>query len=843
MAQVMKDARFLNFDPDPAKKQDADTDKKRTLRERFVSLPDAAKDTYRLAREYYSAMSKQRFDALSERITREGGTQADLDELQEAYTQERRNIYFPFARFGEHLVVARKMEHGKEVDRDMQAFESVAESQKFADLMRLKGWVVKQTVAREYSRERDGSASKVVDRMKQIIERLDQSPTLPGVVRMQDMLLDSLTQSYLQSMPDLSYAKHFIHARDVKGASKDALRAFAHSALHGAHHISRIRHADRITNALTALDDRINRMGEGDTIEVRQVYNELIQRHTEIMNPNTHPVAAWLGQLGFTMSLGGVVATGVANMTQVPLIAYPWLGARFGFGKASAALAKAYKDFLDPRTLNSDSLFDARKGLTEKIERLMKNGETAAAEHAAEEVKMLKELARRGRITLTQMMDLAGLSAQDNLGRVARQIGTTHGKVMRMLGFTFHAPEVMNRQVTALAAFRLERESGSTFEQSLERANQAVIDTQFLYTAENRPRYMSGNVLRILTMFKQYPQQIAFLYGRAASIWLDKNHATAEERTVAKRQLISMLALQFGAAGALGMPFFGASADLLMAVVAAFGDDDEKRDWDVALRRWLDGSATSLAEAFMDDKEKARAVGKEAGEVVSHGLSRLTPFDMANRLGQQDLFVRTPQREREGRAAAMDWLTSLSGPVSGYLVNGYLGIGDIKKGIQEGSAGFFLRGVEELTPAVIRNGVKSLRYALEDVRTRDQYKQLDLRRDETLGQAFGFGPSRIAEMYESVTAIRDKEHRAMDQKKTLLERFARAVQERDTNRRQKILGDIRAFNSRNPMFGITSETLNRSLKARRQHEAGMERGIYLPGKRRALLEEAEFGNY
>jgi hypothetical protein len=292
------------------------------------------------------------------------------------------------------------------------------------------------------------------------------------------------------------------------------------------------------------------------------------------------------------------------------------------------------------------------------------------------------------------------------------------------------------------------------------------------------------------------------------------------------------------------MPFFGAPLDLLMAVVSAMGDDDdEKRDWEVSLRKWLDGTATSLAEAFIDDKEQAGKVGKELAEVVAHGASRLTPWDMAGRLGQNDLFFREPQREREGRQAVMDWMLSLGGPVPGYGVNFLLGLGDVAKGMTELNAGFFMRGVEELTPAVLRNGVKSLRYTLEGVRTRDEYKQLDLDTSEKLGQLFGFTPARVAEMYESITAVKNKEHRILNEQKALKDRFARAVDDQDDKAKQRILEDIRGFNERNPMFGITSDTLNQSLKARRQHEAGMERGMYLPPRRRALLEEGDWADF
>lgn len=831
MAKVMEEARFLNFDPDPQSKQDADSQKKKDLRKRFEALPGDAQSTYQLARDFYTDMAEKRFQALKERIERAGGTPENtkklVDRLQLAYEQVRSKVYFPFTRFGENIVVAKQMKDGKEIDREVHAFESTADAQQFATHMKMKGWTVKQTVAKQYSLDKEGPASKIVRQMHDIIKELDEQPGLPGVSNLTDQLLDSLNQSFLQALPDMSYAKHFIHAKDVKGASKDALRAFAHSALHGAHHISRIKHADLLTAALSRLDERVNETSEGDVTEARQVYNELIQRHNEILNPSTHPMAAWLGQLGFTMSLGGVVATGVTNATQVPLITFPWLGARFGFGKASAALARAYKDFLDPRTLNKDSLFDATKS------KLISESER----------KMLLELARRGRIDLTQTMDLAGLSAQDNLSRRARLTGTLNEKVTKMLGFTFHAPEVMNRQVTALSTFRLEKERGGSFDEALQRAEQAIIDTHFIYTQDNRPRYMSGNVLRVLTMFKQYSANIAFMYGRAASIAMSKGDFTKDERTVAKRQLISMLALQFGAAGALGMPFFGAGVDALMAVVGAFGDDDDKRDWEVALRKWLDGSATSLAEAFMDDKEQAREVGKELAEVVSHGLSRLTPWDMASRLGQSDLFFREPQREREGRQAVMDWMLALGGPAPSYGVNFLLGIGDVAKGVKELNAGFFLRGIEELTPAVLRNGVKSLRYAIEDVRTRDQYKQLELDTSETLGQAFGFTPSRVAEMYESTTAVKNKEHRVLNQRKALLERFSRSVTDQDDDAKERTIDAIRSFNEREPMFAITSNTLNRSLKSRAQHEAGMERGMYQPPRRRALLDEGDFGDF
>lgn len=818
MARVMEQARFANYDPDPQVNRSAPDDpKEQALRDAFNNLPDDAKAVYREARDFYAKLADRRFEAIAGRIERSGGTpenrRAALDKLKLAYDQVRAKVYFPFTRFGEHIVIAKQMVDGVEKDREVSAFESPLEAQQFATLMKARGWKVKQTLAKEYSRDQEGAASKAVREILNVVQGIDESNP-----RMMDQLLDAINQTFINALPDMSYAKHFTHAKDVKGFSKDALRAFAHSALHGAHHISRIQNADHLTRALATMDERINREDEGDVTEARQVHNELTLRHNDLLNPNVSPVTAWLGQLGFTMSLGGVIATGVTNATQVPLVTLPWLGARYGFGKAGAHLARAYKDFLDPATLNADSLFDASqsKRITEP------------------EREMLKELQRRGRIDLTQTMDLSGRASQDNLSRVARQHGSIQDKIAKMLGFTFHAPEVMNRQVTALATYRMEmtrsepnETAGQKQARAIAQAEAAIIDTHFIYTQENRPRYMSGNVMRVLTMFKQYGQNIAFLYGRAAQLWLTKNQATAEEKAIAKKQLLSMAGLQFAAAGALGMPFVGTVASLFTALLNGFGDDDDKKDWEVELRKYL-----------------AEAVGKDAGEVLSHGVSRLTPWDMSARLGQADLFFRAPQREREGRAAAMDWITSLSGPVLGYAVNAYLGVGDVAKGIRSADSGHFLRGVEEMTPALIRNQVKALRFELEGgIQSRDHHQQLDVTGAEKLGQFFGFAPSRGAEMYEGMTAIKNHERHLAGRRADLLDAYAAAYESGDQAKRQDVIEEVRAFNSKHRELAINGDTLLKSLRGRKKREQGMQGGVYLPAKRQGLRQEGNFANY
>ena len=321
----------------------------------------------------------------------------------------------------------------------------------------------------------------------------------------------------------------------------------------------------------------------------------------------------------------------------------------------------------------------------------------------------------------------------------------------------------------------------------------------------------ADNLRRVLLMFKQYGQNIAYLYGRAG--YQAFRGASPEERAEARRLLAGMLTVQFAAAGALGLPFVGAVASILGAMMNGFGGDDEKRDWEVEFRNWLAGT-----------------VGKDAGEALSHGLPRLVlGWDLASRIGQNDLFIRAPNREQEGRDAYFAWMQALAGPVAGYALNGYLGLSDIARGVGSLNRGLMMRGTEELMPAAIRNPLRALRYQVEEgVRTRGGEKQIEVTPFEKLGQALGFTPRRVAEMYEGVSAVKNRQHGIELRRGELLDQFAAAVRERDLRGIGEAMRGIQGFNARNPGAAISQETIQRSLVNRQRREAGMREGVSVP---------------
>lgn len=104
----------------------------------------------------------------------------------------------------------------------------------------------------------------------------------------------------------------------------------------------------------------------------------------------------------------------------------------------------------------------------------------------------------------------------------------------------------------------------------------------------------------------------------------------------------------------------------------------------------------------------------------------------------------------------------------------------IARGVGSLNRGLMMRGVEELSPAAICNPLRALRYQVEEgARTRGGEKQIEVTTFEKLGKALGFTPRRVAEMYEGVSAVRNRQHGIELRRGELLDQFAAAVRERD----------------------------------------------------------------
>lgn len=113
---------------------------------------------------------------------------------------------------------------------------------------------------------------------------------------------------------------------------------------------------------------------------------------------------------------------------------------------------------------------------------------------------------------------------------------------------------------------------------------------------------------------------------------------SAAERAEARKTLAGLLAMHAAAAGALGLPLV---STLLAAASMIGGDDDDPWDAEAAMKNML-------ADAF----------GAKAAEVMAHGLSRLTPWDISGRVALDRLILPDVYEGLEGARAAESWMTA-----------------------------------------------------------------------------------------------------------------------------------------------------------------------------------------
>lgn len=790
VSDLMHRATLAQFDPEAHRTGALNTEQANMLR-MWKALPPAAQSLYRDVRDTYRETLLSIRDGLANRAENAGtnGARIAAQIRLEFDNYLKDGPYFPLARFGELMLIADK---GNE--RIVETFESSAQRELRMRQLRGAGWTVKATSKAQYSATRDGAAGQFIGDVLEKINALE----MPADQKAK--LMDNLNQLAIGTLPDASYRRHFRHRKGVPGFSSDAMRAFAASMQHAGHHIAKIRHAQELALLLDEMQkDARDARGDVDVTEQQQVINELSRRLDYLMNPNTHPVAAAAGQVGFVMSLGGSVASGLVNLTQTPFVTLPWLGARYGFGKASTALTQAARDYFG--------------GKWEKWSGFVMAGNPKLT---GDEQQAIRELESMGLINLTQAHDLAGTANTDS---TVSKRAFAIDRAMKIVGWTFHVPEVFNRQVSALAAYRLARGNGRDHAGAVEAARGALIRTHFDYSASNRARFMHGNFTRVITMFKQYSQQMTYLLWRNAYQALKGE--SPEVRREARRMLVGVAAMHFTAAGSLGLPLgvFGITP-LLGLLSMGMGDEDDPWDWEAEYRKML-------ADVF----------GKEGGEAVARGPVRmLLNVDLASRVGLGDLWIRGPQKEAEGRDLVEAWLISLLGPVAGYAGQ----MGTAAKAFEEGK---FSRGVEAMMPKFASAPLRAYRYSDEGVRSwRGDDLGIELTPADIVGTALGFQPARLAEMYEGRNAVKGREAKLQDRRSEILNLWVAANMAGDHDGMTEAAEAARRFNNLNPEFAINVLSFQQAYRAKLRNAGQIRDGIHLSRKRDALREEGRFAN-
>jgi N12 class adenine-specific DNA methylase len=782
LAELMHDATLAQIDPakdysigDSRPEYDA-------LRSRYNALSDEAKAIYKQARDSYAAHYAAVKDAIRARLERSmissDRRRALLEKMEEDFFKAKKGVYFPLARFGKYVVLVRDAD-GKVVSVSRAETINEADTVRtrlLADYPAAKGFKVGKVLKdKEFNARLYGPGKGFMDELFEVLEAGNASADLQ----------DAVSQLYLASLPDLSWAKHGIHRKGTPGFSQDARRAFAQNMFHGARYLAKLRYADRLQDQLMQMQEHVNERAEDedfDSVKAQQVVDEMVKRHETLMNPQTNPISTALTSVGFVFHLGLSPASALVNLLQTPMVAYPIMGAKWGYDKAASALMKASRE----AAANKND-----------ISRALNGDERAAYDEAV----------RAGVIDVTMAHDLAGIASGED-SKVTWKLRP----VMKWASFLFHHAEKFNRQVTFMAAYRLAREAGATHAEAYEQAADATYKGHFDYSASNRPRLMAGNWAKVLLLFKQFGQNMVYTLSRQA--YLATKGATQAERKEARKALGGLLVTHAMGAGALGMPMVGT---LLAAASWLGGSDDEPWDAEAALQNML-----------------ADALGTKAAEVLAHGLSRLTPWDISGRVGLNQMILPDIREGLEGRDLWEEIAVSALGPVAAIA-------GGALDGMQQISRGRVATGLEAMLPAVLRAPVRAYRYGTEGAVDRTGITIVDeVSAAGVAGQVLGLSPSEVRHATEGRSAIYRADKALVDRRSTLMAMYAKAQMANDADGLADVREQIASFNEKHPGRRITPQNLRASIAARRRRIAQAEQGIYLPFNRRDAMEAGRF---
>lgn len=786
LADLMHDATLAQIDPDKDYVDGDDKGKFLMLERKFTLLSDEAKAVYRDTRDAYKAHHAKVRSAIKERIERseiKGERKAALlKQMDDEFFKAVKGVYFPLARFGQYAVTV-KGPDGK-VESVSRA-ETKAEAEALRNNLltafpRDKGFTVGRVMlSKDFIADRDAVGRGFMTELYQVLDKQDMDAAQRAELE------DTLGQLYLSSLPDLSWAKHGIHRKGTPGFSQDARRAFAQNMFHGARYLAKLRYSDLMQDELAAMQKHVDDWREVEDFDqnsAQRVVDEMNKRHESLMNPKSNALSTALTSFGFIFHLGLSPASAMVNLSQTALVAYPIMGAKWGFGKASAALLKASAE--------------AAKG---------KNDITGSLN--ADERAAYDEAVRAGTIDVTMAHDLAGIAQGEDAG-VMWKIRP----VMRWASFMFHHAERFNRQVTFVAAYRLAREAGADQKAAFEQATKATYDGHFDYSSSNRPRIMQGNVAKVLLLFKQYGQNMVYTLARNAQQSIKGE--SPEVRAQARKALGGLLATHAAAAGVLGLPMV---TTLLAAASMIGGDDDEPWDAKVALQNML-------ADTF----------GQKPAEVLAHGLSRLTPWDISGRVGLDRLIFPDVQEGLEGQRLWESAATQALGPVGGIF-------GGLLKGLDLMSDGHYHMGLEAMLPAVLRQAVKSVRYATDGAQDMSGVSIKDeVSMPAVVGQLLGFSPSEVRLAQEGKSAIYQQDKALAGRRQELLTKAARATMAKDAEARAEAMKEIQRFNQKNPTRRITPLNVLQSVRNRQKRIDQAEGGVYLPKNRRDAIQAGRF---
>jgi len=659
---------------------------------------------------------------------------------------------------------------------------------------------------------------------------------------------NQILNSFIETLPETSFAKNFQRREGVAGFDQDHIRVMRSKIYDIGRQVTRLDYTNRITKMQQQIlgTDPDNLDGTLAGLKNREgtlkdIQAELEARAEFAMRPPKDGFAQSANRAAFIWTIGFNTSSALVNLSQVPLFVLPMLGGKHGFRSASKAITEAAglvsgtllssktrsrrirgivpfgkNDTVDAFAMPSmDNLFEMDEAGNYTVRKDIEG--YAERRKELEEILPLVQLAaERGQLNRSLFADSLGL---DSSGRDKSVIDRISG----WSAFMFHQVEQYNRQVTMLAAYKLELarindpKRATKAEQAMSTAKKRELAAQnSLFEAqqlnggsvlETAPRFAQKGIGRVALMYKTYGIQMYYTMIKTAVAGLRREN-DPEVRKAALRQLVAVHGSALFFAGVQGLPLFGA----FTMIANLFLDEDE------------------------DDAETI--VRKHIGEGWYKGaLTELLDVDVSQRVALTNLLFQVNRYNRD--ASPEETLGYyLGGPAWSVSKSFIRGTGELINGNME-------RGIEAMVPGAVRNGLKAIRYTEEGALTRRKDPILDdITGGQLISQVVGFAPAEYARRQEENQGVKRIENTLRTNRGKLLKQYYLAMRMGDYEEARDVKQDILDFNKRVsrkfPKAIITSDSVARSMRSHMRTSATMHNGIAIsPMFRRSLQEHLD----
>ncbi len=634
-------------------------------------------------------------------------------------------------------------------------------------------------------------------------------------------LKDQFYQLYLQSLPEQSIRKMFVHSKNVPGFSTDVRRVFASTADMYTNQITKMAYAPQIDSLLSGAREMLtNPLGEEgaptseEAAKANIFVDEAVKRVDDIMAPKKQgPIASFLNRAAFTMFLTSA-ATAATQFSGIPIRVFPKLWADHGIGPAVSMLAKYMNVFQSVGGWSKEDVLGNKsfKFPTVGDSGLMNNPLLKRAYQAGMDRAVYGTL-------LHQILGNRATPKEGFESAVHQGVSKTYGIMTAM----FNTSEFVSREMSYMAAFELEHKKAlksglkgeDAFQTAVDKAVESTKHSLGNYSQFEVPRGAKKNeITRAAFLFKMYAvNQTKFFVQNLWKATFQKG-VTPAERFAAAKELTAVLAMGGLFHGMTGMPLYSlvtmaASAALKGASARNPNNPDDLMAYDTDYQfrhefmpKYFGGTVSGL-----DGKQHSWADMLTTGVVP-----QLTNMNIGSRTSFDNMWFRAGKPGKDWGDTAANWV--IANMASPSMAEGYL------KGVQDISEGNVERGVEGVLPAFFKGSLTALRLASEGAETRGGDKVMGA--DEIgglglAGQALGFQPTNLALRQQQDIGITSQIKNMANERQKLLEAFNAVTvfpEHQDYEKAQAAAQKIVEFNQRYPypQVQISQDTMAKSQR-------------------------------